>query len=328
MAPLTSLSARMYSKLGQRGSFAIAIEEIAAHDKELMVLTADLTTLTGLTRFKEKFPEKFLNIGIAEQNMVGIAAGMAKEGKNVFVTTYANFLAMRAYEQIRIQLGYMGFNVKVIGTGSGLAMGMSGNTHYGIEDITLMRAIPGLMVVSPADGTETTKVIKGAAEYPGPVYIRLSGTLNNPIVYTEDYPFEFGKAVLLKKGTDVSIIATGTMVHESLVAAEILLQERGISASVINMHTIKPLDTSIIQDICTHSKLIVTVEEHSVIGGLGGAVAEYLSGIPNTPRQIKIGISDTFQKVGDYQYLLEQNGLTGSQIAEKIANSFDSKVHS
>jgi transketolase len=328
MTPHTSLNARMYSKLGQRGSFAIAIEEIAAHDKELMVLTADLTTLTGLTRFKEKFPEKFLNIGIAEQNMVGIAAGMAKEGKNVFITTYANFLAMRAYEQIRIQLGYMRLGVKVIGTGSGLAMGMSGNTHYGIEDIALMRAIPGLMVVSPADGTETTKVIKGAAEHHGPVYIRLSGTLNNPIVYTEDYPFEFGKAVLLKKGTDVSIIATGTMVHESLVAADILQKETGISASVINMHTIKPLDAVAIHGACKKSKLIVTVEEHSVIGGLGGAVAECISEIPDAPRCIKIGIQDTFQKVGDYQYLLEQNGLTGSQIAEKIANSFDSTVHS
>ncbi|MEI6293742.1 MAG: transketolase C-terminal domain-containing protein [Methanomicrobiales archaeon] len=324
MAPLTSLNARMYSKLGQRGSFAIAIEEIAAQDNELMVMTADLSTLTGLTRFKEKFPNNFLNVGIAEQNMIGIAAGLAKEGKNVFVTTYSNFLAMRAYEQIRIQLGYMGFNVKIIGTGSGLAMGMSGNTHYGIEDIALMRAIPGLMVVSPSDGTETVKVIREAAKYPGPMYIRLGGTMNNPIVYTEDYHYEFGKAILLKTGNDVAIIASGTMVHGSLVAAEILLKERGISASVINMHTIKPLDTSIIHDICTHSKLIITVEEHSVIGGLGGAVAEYLSGIPNTPRQIKIGLPDTFQKVGDYQYLLEQNGLTGLQIANMIMATFDS----
>ncbi|MGA9087415.1 MAG: transketolase C-terminal domain-containing protein, partial [Methanoregula sp.] len=284
-------------------------------------------TLTGLTRFKEKFPEKFLNIGIAEQNMVGIAAGMAKEGKNVFVTTYANFLAMRAYEQIRIQLGYMGFGVKVIGTGSGLAMGMSGNTHYGIEDIALMRAIPGLMVVSPADGTETTKVIREAAEYHGPVYIRLSGTLNNPIVYTEEYLFEFGKAVLLRRGTDISIIATGTMVHESLVAADILEKENGISASVINMHTIKPLDTSIINDICVHSRLAVTVEEHSVIGGLGGAVAEYLSGLSAAPRLMRIGIPDCFQKTGDYQYLLGQNGLTGPQIAEKIMATFHAIVH-
>ena len=326
MAPLTPVYAKICSKLGQRGSFAVAIEEIAAQDNELVVMTADLATLTGLSRFKEKFPNQFLNIGIAEQNMICIAAGMAKEGKNVFVTTYANFLAMRSYEQIRIQLGYMGFNVKVIGSGSGLAMGMSGNTHYGIEDIALMRAIPGLMVVSPADGAETVKVITEAAKYHGPIYVRLSGVMNNPIVYTEEYPFEFGKAIQLRNGSDVSIVATGTMVYESLIAADIL-RGKGISASVINMHTIKPLDTSMIHDICIHSNLIVTVEEHSVIGGLGGAVAEYLSGIPNAPQHMIVGIPDTFQKVGDYQYLLKENNLTGSQIADRICEGYRHTVH-
>ncbi len=321
MATLNPLFARICSKLGQRGSFAMAMEEIAALDNELVLMTADLATLTGLNRFKEKFPDRFLNVGIAEQNMICIAAGMAKEGKNVFATTYANFLAMRAYEQIRIQLGYMGFNVKVVGTGSGLAMGMSGNTHYSIEDLALMRAIPGLMVVSPADGAETVKVITEAAKYQGPIYIRLGGVLNNPIVYTEEYPFELGKAIQLRSEGDVSIIATGTMVYESLVAAD-MLNEKGISASVIDMHTIKPLDTSIIHDTCTHSKLIVTVEEHSVIGGLGGAVAEYLSGIPNTPQLIRIGIPDKFQQVGDYQYLLKSNNLTGPQIASRIYGDF------
>ena len=174
---------RFLSKLGQRGSFGMIMKEIAAQDEELVVMTADLATLTGLTRFKEKYPEQFINAGIAEQNMVGVAAGMAKEGKNVFVTTHSNFLAMRSYEQIRIQLGYLKSNVKVIGTGSGLAMGMFGNTHYGIEDLTLMRAIPNLMVVSPADGLETVKVIKEAALYQGPMFIRLSGAMKNPIVY-------------------------------------------------------------------------------------------------------------------------------------------------
>ncbi|MDD1687190.1 transketolase C-terminal domain-containing protein [Methanoregula sp.] len=321
MAPLTPLNARIYSKLGQRGSFSLAIEEVAAQDEELVVMTADLTTLTGLTRFKEKYPGKFLNIGIAEQNMICLAAGMAKEGKNVFVTTYANFLAMRAYEQIRIQLGYMQFPVRVIGTGSGLAMGMSGNTHYGIEDIALMRAVPGLMVVSPADGAETTKVIHEAAHYPGPVYVRLSGVMNTPIVYTEEYPFAFGKAVRLREGDDVAVIATGTMVHESIRAAE-LLKEKGISASVLNMHTIKPLDTAAIRNACTRSNLIVTVEEHSIIGGLGSAVAECISETAGSPRLLRIGIPDAFQKVGDYRYLLEQNGLSAPQIAEKISITF------
>ena len=312
---------RFFSKLGQRGSFAMIMEELAAQDKELVVMTADLTTLTGLTRFKEKFPDQFINAGIAEQNMVGVAAGMAKEGKNVFITTYSNFLAMRSYEQIRVQLGYMKSNVKVIGTGSGLAMGMSGNTHYGMEDLSLMRAIPNVMVVSPADGLETVKAIKIAASYPGPMYIRLSGVMNNPVVYHEDYEFEFGKAILLRKGSDISIIATGTMVYESLAAAE-LLDENGISASVIDMHTIKPLDTAMIKNMCRHSGLIVTVEEHSVIGGLGGAVAECLSEIPYMPRQVRIGIPDTFQRVGDYQYLLKENNLTGPQIADRIREEY------
>jgi len=324
MNPITPLNARIYSKMGQRGSFALAVEDVAARDSELVVMTADLTTLTGLTRFKEKCSGKFLNIGIAEQNMVCLAAGMAKEGKNVFVTTYSNFLAMRAYEQIRIQLGYMQFNVKVVGTGSGLAMGMSGNTHYGIEDIALMRAVPGLTVVSPADGTETVMVIRKAAEYRGPMYIRLGGVLNNPIVYSEEYPFEFGKGIVLRKGGDkIIIIATGTMVHEAISAAEIL-KKKGVSATVIDMHTIKPLDTTLIRDVSADAKLIVTVEEHSIIGGLGSAVAEYLSELPDMPRLMKIGIPDKFLKVGDYRFLLEQTGLTGQQIAERIHDSLNS----
>jgi len=318
---LTPLQARIYSKLGMRGSFSMAANEIASYDNELVIITADLASLTGLTRFKEKFPAQFLNVGIAEQNMIGIAAGMAKEGKNVFVTTYANFLAMRAYEQIRIQLGYMGMNVKVVGSGSGLAMGMSGNTHYGIEDLSLMRAIPGLVVISPADGAETVKAVLEVSQYQGPVYIRLSGAMNNPVVYTQEYLFTIGKGVLLRKGDNVSIIATGTMVYESLIAAN-LLDKQGISSSVINIHTIKPLDTTIIHEICLHSNLIVTVEEHTVIGGLGGAVSEYLSEFSGTPRQVKIGLPDTFQKVGDYPYLLKENSLTGSQIADRISREY------
>ena len=317
MPALNPLNARILSKLGMRGSFALTIEEIAAQDDELMLMTADLATLTGLTRFKEKYPHKFLNVGIAEQNMIGIAAGLAKEGKTVFTTTYSNFLAMRSYEQIRNHLGYMQFNVKVVGSGSGFAMGMSGNTHYGLEDIALMRAVPGLMVVSPADGGETMKAVWEAARYQGPVYIRLTGAMNAPVVYPEDYQYTLGKSVPLRNGKDITIIATGTMVHHALEVAKIL-EAWGISASVIDMHTIKPLDTDAISNACTNSYLIVTVEEHSIIGGLGGAVAEYLCGLPGAPRQLIIGIPDAFQKVGDYQYLLEQNGLTSPQIAAKI----------
>lgn len=319
MPQFTRMQARMYSKLGMRGSFSLAVEELAKTDSNLLVLTADLASLTGLSRFKEKFPSQFLNIGIAEQNMVGIGAGLAKEGMKVFLTTYSNFLSMRAYEQIRILLGYMGFNVKVVGTGSGLSMGMSGNTHYGIEDISLMRALPGMTVISPADGFETVKSVHEVMGYEKPVYIRLTGVMNTPIVYNEDYDFTIGRGVILRKGDDISIITTGTMVHESLMAAE-QLAEQGTSASVINMHTIKPLDTSLIHDAVLHSKLIVTIEEHSVIGGLGGAVAEYVSGLIHHPPLIRIGLPDSFQKVGDYSYLLKQNGLTGLEIADRLSD--------
>lgn len=321
MAPLSSLTARMYSKLGQRGTFAIAVEELAAKDPDVMLLTADLATLTGLTRFREKFPGQFLNVGIAEQNMVGIAAGLAKERKTVFATTYANFLAMRSYEQVRTHLGYMQFNVKIVGSGSGFAMGMSGNTHYGIEDIALMRAVPGLTVVSPADGGETMKAIHAAAAFPGPVYIRLTGAMNMPAIYHEEYPFSLGRAVRLREGTDITVIATGSMVHPALEAVKIL-ESRGISSSLLDMHTIKPLDSEALLSACSQSRLIVTIEEHSIVGGLGGAVAEHLCSVPGIPRQLIIGMPDSFQKTGDYPFLLEKNGLTPAHIAERIATAF------
>lgn len=317
MIVINSINARTWSKLGSRGTFGQAIIDIADTVENLMVLTADLSTTSGLDRFKNKYPNNFLNVGIAEQNMIGIAAGMAKEGKTVFATTFSNFAAMRSYEQIRLNLGYMGLNVKVVGLAGGMAMGMFGNTHYGIEDIALMRAVPGLTVLSPADGIEIVKTVKAAAEFNGPLYIRLSGAMNNPMVYTEDYHFEIGKAVTLKEGTEITIIATGTMVYESLMAAKILEAE-SISTGVVNMHTIKPLDTSIIDKACATSKLIVTVEEHGTIGGLGGAVAEYKATLSNTPKQLFIGLPDKFGKAGEYKYLLNKYGLTGAQIAEKI----------
>jgi transketolase len=297
------------------------MQAVGKENENIMVLTADLSTTSGLDRFRKEYPNKFLNVGIAEQNMIGIAAGLAKEGKNVFATTFSNFAAMRSYEQVRLNLGYMHFNVKVVGLAGGLAMGMFGNTHYGIEDIALMRAVPGLTVLSPADGAEIIKSIAAAVEFHGPLYIRLTGTMNNPIVYSEDYDFSIGRAVTLLEGNDVTLIATGTMVFESLIAAKIL-NESSISTRVVNMHTIKPLDTSIVDLACKTSKLIVTVEEHGIIGGLGGAVAEYKAGLKNTPPQIFIGLPDKFGNAGEYKFLLNKYGLTGEKIALKIKNSY------
>lgn len=308
---------RVLSLLGHRGVFAVAMIELAEQYKNLAVITADLGSLSGLEKFKNVFPDKFYNVGIAEQNMIGIASGMAKEGRLVFATTYANFITMRSYEQIRMNLGYMGFNVKIVGTGGGLAMGMSGNSHYGIEDVALMRALPGMTIISPCDGMEIIKTLFAAAEYKGPIYIRLTGAMNSPIVHTVDYDFKIGKAITMKEGKDITIIATGTMTYVSLEAAKIL-ETKGVSATVINMHTIKPIDTEIIDKACSESSLIVTVEEHSIVGGLGGAVAEYKSSLKNTPPQLFIGLPDKFGKVGEYGFLLEKYRLTPDKIAETI----------
>ena len=321
MLEITSSNARQWSRLGSRGVLGQAILSLAETKQNLMILSADLGNASGLGRFKNAYPDKFLNIGIAEQNMIGVAAGLAKEGFVVFATSFAPFISMRCSEQIRMNLGYMNLNVKVVAIGSGVAMAFLGNSHYGIEDASIMRSIPNLTVVSPADCAEIVKTVFAAAEYEGPMYIRLTGEGNNPIVHKEDYNFEIGKAITLREGSDITIIANGTMVYESLEAAK-LLELQGLSATVVNMHTIKPLDTSVIDKAVASSKVIVTVEEHSVIGGLGGAIAEYKTALRNAPPQLIIGLPDYFGKVGEYRYLLDKYGLTAKRIAQKISESY------
>jgi len=323
MLQITASNARQWSRLGSRGVFGQAILSIGDVYPDLIVISADLGNSSGLDRFKNTYPEKFLNIGIAEQNMIGVCGGLAKEGFNVFATSFAPFIAMRASEQIRMNLGYMNLNVKAVAIGSGVSMAFLGNSHFGIEDAAIMRSIPNMTVVCPADCSEIIKTVYAAAEFKGPMYIRLTGAVNNPVVYTEDYQFEIGKAITLRKGCDITIIANGTMVYESLEAAK-LLDAEGISTCVVNMHTIKPLDTSVIARAIDNSKLIVTVEEHSVIGGLGSAVAEYKTKIKNAPPQLIIGLPDKFGKTGDYKYMLENNGLISVKIAQKITNFLES----
>jgi len=308
-----------WSSIGARGAFGAAMMALGEMMDDLVVLTADLSDATRVTQFKNKFPHKFYNIGIAEQNLIGIAAGMAKEGKTVFATTFAAFASMRACEQVRTNMGYMQQNVKFLGADGGVVMGTLGNTHYAVEDLAIIRAMPYLTVLSPADGLEIIKATMAAAAMKGPVYIRLTGAANNPVVYEEDYDFEIGKAVKLREGGDIAIIATGTMVYESLQAAKIL-KDKGLEAGIYDMHTIKPLDVQAIQEACKGARLLVTVEEHSVIGGLGSAVAEVKTAIPGAPVQMIIGLPDRFGKIGTYREQLIRYGLTGEQIAEKILN--------
>ncbi len=323
MLAFTSINFRTWAKLGQRGAFfGIAIFDVVENYPNTMVLTADLAFLSGLERFMNRYPEKFLNIGIAEQNMLGISAGLAQEGKIPFVTTYATFLAMRSCEQMRHYMGYMQSNIKLVGSGAGLVMGFSGNTHYTIEDMSIARAIPNMVVVSPADATESVKLALAAAQYQGPMYIRLTGGLNVPMVYKEDYEFVIGKAITLRNEGDITIFANGSMVHSALVASDIL-KEKGIVARVVNMHTVKPLDEQCVIECANTSKLLVSVEEHSAIGGLGGAIAETITKESCSPPLLRLGIADEFKHAGDYNHLLEANELLPAQIAGNIEKRYN-----
>ena len=315
---ITEKNVRQWARLGTRGMFGQAILSIAADNPDMIVVSADLGNSSGLDRFKTMYPDQFLNTGIAEQNMIGVAGGLAKEGYNVFATSFSPFIAMRASEQVRMNLGYMNMNVKAVAIGSGIAMGLLGNSHFGIEDVAVMRSIPNITVVSPADCAEIVKTVEAAAKFKGPMYIRLTGTPNNPQVYTKDYDFKIGKAVPLREGKDVALIACGTMVARTMQAAE-TLAEKGIEASVLNMHTLKPLDADAIEHLADTAPAIVTIEEHTKIGGLGGAVAEYLAPRATKPRHLLIGLEDKFiKKSGQYEYMLEQQGLVGTAIADKV----------
>ncbi|MDR3279821.1 MAG: transketolase family protein [Synergistaceae bacterium] len=316
MIGITSAKSKIWSKMGARAVFGMAMLELAGQRDDVVVLSADLVTSSGLDRFKKTYPDRCINVGIAEQNLIGIASGLAHEGATVFATSFAPFISMRAGEQIRMNMGYMEMNVKAVGIGSGLAMAHLGNSHYGLEDISVMRSIPNITVLCPADGAEIFQAVFAAAEIKGPVYIRLTGGVNNPIIYDGDYEFEIGKSIRLRDGGDLTIITNGAMAHQSLAAADIL-QKEGISASVINMHTVKPLDCEAVK-VAAINGPIVTVEEHSVIGGLGSAVAEYKSTLKNALPQLFIGLPDKYGKSGDYEYLIDTHGLTGEKIAAKI----------
>ena len=318
---INRLNIRTLSMLGECGAFGLALSEFAEQNENVVALSADLCKTSGLDRFRSHFPDRFINTGIAEQNLIGVSAGLAAGGNIPFATTFSNFFSLRACEQIRHFLGYMQENVKLVGFASGFSMGLFGTTHYGLEDIAAIRAINNLTILSPADGLETYKCVIESALFKGPVYIRLSGSINMPIIYKEDYNFEIGKAITLKDGSDIAIISTGTMVYNSLKAAKIL-EEKGLSVKVINMHTLKPLDVTAVKECCS-CKLIVTVEEHSIYGGLGSAVAEYKSKSKIFPPQLILGVKDKFEKAGNYTYMLDKYGLSHSKIAEQILKFID-----
>ena len=307
---------KMWSTIGQRATLGIAALEIAKKNKNLIVLTCDVSTSAGLDRFRKTLPEQYIDLGIAEQNLIGVATGLSSEKFDVITTTFAPFQTMRCCEQIKVNLGYMSHKVCMVGLASGLALGTLGFTHSCIEDIGVLRSIPGITIISPADSLETIKALDAAVKSNGPCYIRLTGTSNNPIVYEKDYNFEIGKSIKLREGSDVAIFSSGSCVNNSLKASE-LLSEKNISCSVINMHTIKPLDTKAILEACNH-KLIVSIEEHNIIGGLGSAISEFKSTLEKSPKQLFLGIKDMYGKGGTYNHLLNKHGLTPEKIVENV----------
>lgn len=324
MMKVSSANIRFWSRLGQRGTFfGIAMPEIAKTNNNVKLVTADLAQLSGMDRFKESYPGQFLNVGIAEQNMIGISAGLAMDGHCVFATTYASFIAVRSLEHVRQHLAHMQCNIKIVGSAAGVVAAKTGVTHWASEDIAFTRVLPNMEVLSAADSLEAIKIAEYAANVDTPMYIRLSGGLNCPIVYKEDYKFVPWKLVELKKGHNIAIIATGLMVSESLKAAE-LLSEQGIECSVYNMHTIKPIDKEKLKEIFENNQLVVTVEEHNILGGMGSAVAEYKATLANTPKQLFIGIPDKYTNAGSQRYVWEQVGITAEQISDRIINEIAS----
>ena len=303
-------------KIATRGSYGNALAELGAQNPNIVVLDADLAGATKTGVFKKAFPERHIDCGIAEGNMMGVAAGLATCGKIPFASSFAMFAAGRAFEQVRNSIGYPHLNVKIGATHAGISVGEDGATHQCNEDIAIMRTIPGMTIICPADDVEARAAVKAAAEYVGPVYMRF-GRLAVPVINDEaNYKFEIGKGITLKEGKDVTIIATGLEVNESLEAAK-LLEADGISAEVINIHTIKPLDKELVVASAKKTGKVVTVEEHSVIGGLGGAVAEALSEEAPT-KMLRIGMMDKFGQSGPAKALIEYYGLDGKSIYEKV----------
>lgn len=314
----------MAEKIATRAAYGKALEELAAQEPNLVVLDADLSGSTMTKGFGAEHPDRFFDMGIAEANMVGVAAGLATCGKKPFVNSFAMFAAGRAWEQVRNSVAYPGLNVKVVGSHGGLSVGEDGATHQCIEDLAIMRAIPNMTVLCPCDGNEMKQAVKALLAYDGPAYLRLGRLAVETVTdQVEGYEFQIGKGVLLRDGQDVTVVAVGMMVQMALTAADILAEE-GISVRVIDMHTIKPLDTEILLAAARDTGCIVTSEEANIVGGLGSAVSEYLTSVCPVP-VIRHGVEDEFGRSGAAQKVLEDYHLTPAGIADKVRQALTLK---
>ena len=312
-----------WTRLGMRKAFGEFMVSIAENNPDIIVLAADIANSGNLEHFQKAFPDRFFNIGIAEQNMTGIACGLAKEGSNVFIVSFAPFVTMRNYEAVRTLVGYMHLNVKIIALASGLSLGVQGNTHYCLEDVSLFRTIPGMMVLSPADVVEEAKCLEFLSHYNGPAFLRLTGIDGAAGVFKSDYSFDPAKPVLLREGEDIAILTTGSVSAECIRATRAMKKDN-ISCAVYDVCTIKPFNSSFVNDALRNYKMIVTVEEHYKTGGLGSLICEALSEQKCNIPLLKIGIEDAFPMASDYATLLKKHDLTAPSIRDIILKEMES----
>jgi transketolase len=321
MEKITYFDVNAYAAIGQSASiFGVSLVENINLYPNIKVVTSDMALAASLDRFRILYPDCFFNVGIAEQNLIGVASGLAAEGFKSIAVAQAAFITMRCFEQVRQYLGYMKNNVILVGLKAGFLLKFFGNTHYATEDISLMRGIPGMTVLSPADAGEAVKAFEAALNINGPVYIRLTGETDGSVVYKDDFNYVIGKSNIIHEGNDITIFATGAILHQVIKAVD-LLEAKGIRTRLVDFHTIKPMDIDIIND-SKRSKLFVSVEEHNIIGGLGSSISEYISGFADFPALVRLGVRDEFSIPGDYEYLLTQNRLMADLIAEDILTKY------
>ncbi|MDB9701036.1 transketolase [Gammaproteobacteria bacterium] len=323
MIEINKSTSRVFARLGQSGAaFGVGLIQEAEKKDNIVVLSADMAKPAGLSKFASLHPEKFYNIGIAEQNLIGVAAGVANEGFRVIASAQACFLSMRCYEQVRQYSGYMGLPIIYLGVSAGFGLTFFGNTHYALEDISLYRSIPGMTVISPSDPSQAIKAMEAALGANQAVYIRCTGVPGLPPIYKEDFEFKIGKGITIQDGSDIVVISSGSITRNVLDAVEALTMSHKLSFKIIDMHTISPIDKELLNQ-CMTSKLWITVEEHFVSGGLGSVVAEFLSDKFEAikPNLLRLGVQDKFSVPGDYNYLIETNELDAQGIIKQISKA-------
>ena len=316
MIEITKKNIRVWSMLGMRRILGPAIKDLVEQDRRILFATADTGRYYAYDDLLRTYPENVVDVGIAEQNLIGASAGLQNEGFNVYAVTYATFLTARALDQIRVSLGYMGIGVKLIGEAGGMCDGNFSATHMGLEDISNVRNIPNIRVITPADGMELVKTLTALRDAEYPAYVRMTGRFPIPVIYKEDYDFRIGKAVTLREGKDIAFVSSGTLLGDVLKAAD-MLAEQGVDCKVINLHTVKPLDEEALREIAGY-KLVVTAEEHLLYGGLGSALAEFYAQEAVRPRMLMLSVGTEYPRAAEYPDLLKKCGLDAESMANRI----------